>query len=357
MGCSTSGILNTVETNFTIQGNYVAQDPQIDLNVRATAANVGQQQANHLTITGAASGATNVSVTPFNGVPTIFPNSIPIISVGPGSTATFTALPSATNLGSLVAFGIEQNPTNPTQWDLTSHINPVPIGSIAGSVSSAVTSVATGFFQGTTAFLGAPASSAPNQVDGGVWTRGATGMNTERSVVTTSAVSGASDLKTQTHFSGSQVGSDLGMFNIQNTGWNIHGGITAGEYVASSSEANFGDGFSNFTVPFLGLYAAATGHGFFADVLVRHDFWRGEVTSAGAALTNAGMDGQGNAVTAEAGYTYHVPSGIFNGAFVTPSLGFAYTNANFQQLALLPSSQFPPSLNWAQLSRTWGDLV
>ena len=41
--------------------------------------------------------------------------------------------------------------------------------------------------------------------------------------------------------------------------------------------------FSNFTVPFLGLYAAATGHGFFADVLVRHDFWRGEVTSAGAA--------------------------------------------------------------------------
>ena len=31
-------------------------------------------------------------------------------------------------------------------------------------------------------------------------------------------------------------------------------------------------------------------------------------------------------------------NGIFNGAFVTPSLGFAYTNANFQQLALLPGS-------------------
>ena len=57
---------NTVATNLTIQGNYVAQDPQINLNVLATAANTGQQQANHLTITGAASGATNVSVTPFN---------------------------------------------------------------------------------------------------------------------------------------------------------------------------------------------------------------------------------------------------------------------------------------------------
>ena len=32
----------------------------------------------------------------------------------------------------------------------------------------------------------------------------------------------APDLKTQTRFMGYQVGSDLGMFNIQNTGWNLH---------------------------------------------------------------------------------------------------------------------------------------
>ena len=57
------------------------------------------------------------------------------------------------------------------------------------------------------------------------------------------------------------------------------------------------------------------------------------------------MDGHGNAVTAEAGYTYHFQNGIFNGVFVTPSLGFAYTNANFQQLNLLPESPFPPTLN------------
>jgi fibronectin-binding autotransporter adhesin len=339
----------TVATNLTIKGNYVAQDPPlIDLNVLATALNTGQQQANHLAITGVATGATNVSVQALNGMITIFPNSIPIISVGPGSTATFTALPSQTNLGSLVAFGIEQ--TSPTQWDLTSHINPVPIGSIAGSISSAVTSVATGFFQGSTAFLGAPATATPNQIDSGVWTRGATGMNNERSVVTASLEPGApSDLKTETHFSGYQVGSDVGMFNIQNTGWNLHAGITGGEYAAESSEANFSDGFSSFTVPFLGVYAAATGHGFFADVLVRHDFWRGEVTSAGALLTNAQMDGHGNAVTAEAGYTYHfqngIFNGIFNGVFVTPSIGFSYTNANFQQLNLLPGSLVPPTLN------------
>ena len=147
------------------------------------------------------------------------------------------------------------------------------------------------------------------------------------------------------------------MFNIQNTGWNLHAGITAGEYVASSSEANFGDGNSNFTVPFLGFYAAATGHGFFADVLVRHDFWHGEVSSAGAVLANAPMDGHGNAVTAEAGYAYHFQNGILNGVFVTPSIGFAYTNANFQQLNLLPSSVAPPTLNLGAVVSDLGRLA
>ena len=345
----------TVATNFTIQGNYAAQDPQINLNVFAVAGNTGQQ-ANHLTITGAASGATNVLVTPFNNILTIFPKGIPIISVGPGSTATFSALQSPIALGSIVAFGIEQNPTNPNQWEVSSKINPVPIGSIAGSISSAVTSVATGFFQGSTAFLSAPATATPNQIDGGVWTQVAAGINTERSVATTSEVSGATDLKTRTYFSGYQVGSDLGMFNIQNTGWNLHGGITGGEYVASTGELNFGGASSRYTVPFLGLYAAATGRGFFADVLVRHDFWHGDVTSAGAAITNARMDGNANAVTAEAGYTYRFQNGIFNGVFVTPSLGFAYTNANFQPLNTLPGSLFPPTLNVGEVVSELGRL-
>ena len=295
-------------------------------------------------------------MTPFNNILTIFPKGIPIISVGPGSTATFSALQSPIALGSIVGFGIQQDPANPQQWEVTSKINPVPIGSIAGSISSAVTSVATGFFQGSTAFLSAPATATPNQIDGGVWTRVAAGINTERSVATTSEVSGSSDLKTRTYFSGYQVGSDLGMFNIQNTGWNLHGGITGGEYVASTGELNFGDGSSRYTVPFLGLYAAATGHGFFADVLVRHDFWHGDVTSAGAAITNARMDGNANAVTAEAGYTYRLQNGIFNGVFVTPSLGFAYTNANFQPLNTLPGSLFPPTLNVGEVVSELGRL-
>ena len=299
-----------------------------------------------------------MEVLAFNNNPLpIFTNPIPIINVdGASSSATFTAIqsPSPTSLGNLVTYGVVEE--SPGQWDLVSHINPAPVGAIAGGISSAVTSVATGFFQGTTAFLGAPATATPNQIDGGVWNRDATGMNTERSVATTSLDSGATDLKTQTRFMGYQVGSDLGMFNIQNTGWNLHGGITAGEYVASSGELNFGGSSSNYTVPFLGLYAAATGHGFFADVLLRHDFWQGNVSNSTAGLTGARMNGNGNAVTAEAGYTYHFQNGMFNGVFVTPSLGFAYTNANFQQLALLPGSTVQPTLNVGAIVSDLGRL-
>jgi len=325
---------NSVTTRLTINGNYVAVDPQIDVIFSGT-------QASHLTITGAASGATNVLAVPFQNILTIFANPIPIINDGPGSTATFNLLPVPGSSNFIVTYGLEQVPGNPNQWDLTSRVNPVPIGSIAGGIGAAVTSVATGFFQGSTAFLGAPATATPNQVDYGVWTREGTGMNTERSVATTSLVSGQSDLKTSTHFAGFQVGSDAGVFNIQNSGWNLHFGITGGEYVASTGEENFGGAYSNYMVPFLGLYAAATGHGFFADVLVRHDFWEGDVSAAGAGLTNARMNGDANAVTAEAGYSYHFQ----NGMFATPSVGFAYTNARFDQLSLVPGSAVQPTLN------------
>jgi outer membrane autotransporter protein len=74
------------------------------------------------------------------------------------------------------------------------------------------------------------------------------------------------------------------------------------------------------------------GHGFFADVMVRHDFWQGAVTSLAASLTNARMNGGANALTAEAGYTFHFQ----NGFSATPSIGFSYTNATFDNLTLLP---------------------
>ncbi len=342
----------TVATNPAITGNYVAQGgAQVMLNVNAVVGNTGQE-ANFLKITGNASGGpTTVVVAPLNNNPTLFPNLIPIISVGGGGTSSsFVAanggvIPGGL-FGNLVAYGIMQQGNT---YDLFSHVNVPAIGPIAGSIGAAISSATTGFFQGSTAFLGQPANATPNQIDYGVWTRGASGMNSDKSVVTSSAISTPTDLKTDTHFSGYQVGSDVGMFNIQNSGWNLHAGITGGEYVASASEANFGNSNSSYTVPFLGLYAAVTGHGFYADALVRHDFWNGSVTSQDAGITNASMNGNGNAATVEAGYRYDLP----NGFFVTPSAGFAYTRATFSPLTLLPGS---PSFTQLALDAVQSDL-
>ena len=140
------------------------------------------------------------------------------------------------------------------------------------------------------------------------------------------------------------------MFNIQNSGWNLHGGVTGGLYDVSVGDASLGASSKSYNVPFLGLYAAALGHGFFADVMVRHDFWQGEVSSPAAGLTNARLNGGANALTAEAGYTYHFE----NGFFATPSLGFSYTNATFDNLTLLPGTLYPPSLSFGNVNSDLG---
>ena len=95
--------------------------------------------------------------------------------------------------------------------------------------------------------------------------------------------------------------------------------MTGGEYDASVGDLSLGVANSSYSVPFLGLYAAVLGHGFFGDVMFRHDFWEGRASSPAAGLTSARLDGGANVVTAEAGDTFRPISPNcrgFHGAFV-----------------------------------------
>ena len=65
------------------------------------------------------------------------------------------------------------------------------------------------------------------------------------------------------------------------------------------------------------------------------------MSSPAAGLTGEQLNGSANAVTAEAGYTFHFQ----NGLFATPSLGFSYTSASFDNLTLAPGTPFAPTLN------------
>ena len=121
---------NTVATNSVIQGNYVGGiGSVIDLNVSGTGGNTGQ--ASKLTITGKASGASFISVIPFNGALAVFLNPIPIIVTGPGGNASFTLAPGPP---SLFNYSLQQDsptPSDPTIYLAPPTLNIAAIGSIA----------------------------------------------------------------------------------------------------------------------------------------------------------------------------------------------------------------------------------
>ena len=175
-------------------------------------------------------------------------------------------------------------------------------------------------------------------------------MNTEKAVATDSQGSFPTNITSQTHFGGFQVGSDLGVFNVQNSGWNLHGGVTGGDYDVSIGDEHLGASSASYNVPFLGLYVAVLGHGFFADLMVRHDFWDGAVTSGAAGLVNARQNGNANALTAEAGYTYHFE----NRFFATGSLGFLTRTRPSTNLIFLPGTLNPPSVSFGNVKSDLG---
>ncbi len=68
------------------------------------------------------------------------------------------------------------------------------------------------------------------------------------------------------NFAGMQVGIDGGVFNIDNTGWNLHLGATGGEVFADGRQQLGTDTRGNFNVPFVGVYSALTNGPFFSDL-------------------------------------------------------------------------------------------
>ena len=77
------------------------------------------------------------------------------------------------------------------------------------------------------------------------------------------------------------------------------------------------------------------------------------MSSPAAGLTGEQLNGSANAVTAEAGYTFHFQ----NGLFATPSLGFSYTSASFDNLTLAPGTPFAPTLNLGAVNSDLGRVL
>ena len=210
----------------------------------------------------------------------------------------------------------------------------VPTAATAATISSAIGNVTTAFLtQQGSAFVSAPPNPVPNQPGGGVWARGVGGelnFNTTStsSVVTTPAAGGAPVNTALTRcnssqgisFGGVQAGADIARLNWN--GWNVHLGTTAG-YLQSNSNDNFG--FSNrIEVPFLGTYVVATYGRFFADLMVRQEFYNINLSNAGFTFFNQPVGAHGYSISGSAGYNFD----LGNGWFIEPSAGFIYAKTS-----------------------------
>ena len=210
-------------------------------------------------------------------------------------------------------------------------------GAAAGSLAGALGNINTAFLtQQGSAFVSAPGDPQPNQPGGGVWIRGVGGEVTNRftatstGALTATGVAGPPGSLADSNFScpgsvrqtfgGVQVGQDISRLNIN--GWNLHAGTTAG-YLSSDATDNAG-GKTHFEVPFAGVYGVATYGRFFADVMVREEFYGIDLTNPTVGLFNQQVGARGTSISGSAGYNF----ALANNWFIEPSAGFTYSHTN-----------------------------
>jgi opacity protein-like surface antigen len=206
-------------------------------------------------------------------------------------------------------------------------------GSAAGSFAGALGNMSTAFLsQQGSAFVSAPGDPKPNQPGGGVWIRGVGGevtnkftSNSTGTVVAPGAAAAFFNTQATANcpgsvretFAGVQVGQDISRLNFG--GWNLHWGTTAG-YLSSRATDSTG-GSTNFEVPFLGTYLVATYGRFFADLMVRKEFYSADLTNTSVGLFGQQIGAHGWSVSTSVGYNF----ALANNWFIEPSAGFIWS--------------------------------
>ena len=210
----------------------------------------------------------------------------------------------------------------------------IPAGAASAALSGTIGSVNTAFLtQQGNAFVSAPGNPIPDQPGGGIWARAIGGevnlrtTSNSAGVLTAPTAPAINTNQTTTcnnsqreSFAGVQVGADIARLNW--SGWNVHLGTTAGYLGAKSTDNN---GFSDtFQVPFWGTYVVATKGRFFADLMVRQEFYNVNMTNLGANYFNQPVGAHGWSVSTSAGYNFD----LGNNWFIEPSAGFIYARTS-----------------------------
>jgi opacity protein-like surface antigen len=214
------------------------------------------------------------------------------------------------------------------------------IGGVVGatnSISSVIGTMNTSFIAQGNAFVAGLPNPKPDEVSGGIWGRMIGGRVENSSTGTmTGTIAGIGAGSTtcnsdvRMNYGGFQLGQDIARLNIGGGGSTLHIGITGGYAEANAQDVGGSNFNGNFEIPFAGLYAAYTSGRFFADAMVRGDFYQMNLNSAPAALTNQRLNGTGVTVSGSAGYRFD----LGNNWFFEPSASAIYSKVNIDTLNL-----------------------
>lgn len=235
---------------------------------------------------------------------------------------------------------------------------PLGSGSSLAVLTSTINTVNTAFLASTSAFVSAPGGAKPDERGNGMWMRGIAGTvetkTTSTGTLDASAIAlsatGSQNCKTtiKQSYAGFQLGYDIAVLNRGGSGANWHFGVTGGQVVANLKDGTPGATYDNasglgpFTVgagqlvqdtqvPYVGLYTTYTQKGFFADGMLRWDFYRNQFTDPGNGITTPkGFDGRGFSVLGNMGYTFP----LRDGWFFEPSGGMMYSKVGIDQLSI-----------------------
>jgi len=357
-----ANIVNNGVLAATAPGNVLTTTGSLTGN-GVIAAQIAGGTVSVVNATGGASAGSQ-TITFNNGVRTtavLLANPLPVLNLGGGTltVANTGLIPNLSN-GFANNYLVQNGPGG--NATIQSQLNAAPISGVATSLSGVISSLTTGFFQAASAIVSRPEDPRPNQIGGGPFIRISAGDS--RTKLTGAAIGGGivseSHTKTSMDFSGFQVGADLGVYNINNTGWNFNfgafGGVaeTSAKGVSVTPSPGGGSTVVNTSmkvkVPYVALYSFLSNGPFTAEVNVRRDFYDGTVASEGLGVNfvnpNTSLKGLGLSVNAN--MSYRVP--VFETWYVEPLIGVSkgrYTFSNVQ-LASAPNDQmaFNPTSSW-----------
>ena len=314
-------IFNTLN----VTGNYSGGGAML---ISDTLTSAGAVRGGRLFVGGAGSGDTGVYVTPV-GPTSYYNNPILVAKINALGGRFLLANAGSINQGAL-KFRIEE--LAPGEWYLFPTLDTQVFTAVGNGIISTMTSQ-TSFFQGAAPFVTSPLSATPNQPHTGLWVRSSVGRDDVSSHAVSTGVKGDqwSEHKLRTMFDGYQVGADFAVWNVQNTKFNLHGGVTTGQYFANTFDIKGSGTSASFNIPYVGVYGVLAGNGFFSDVLFRHDFWSSSVNNQNAGLIGRGLYGHGWAGSANVGYRIVQ----VDKWFVEPSAGVHVNAAKFGDLPVV----------------------